>query len=176
MLRPRITDHRGRRRVLCDTRYGHLTRPRTRSLSGLAGWHVRQATFANRFMPWYFVGLVVLMAGDLAFRRWMGVTLYPPIWAFGPAVVPFGFFIFQNVSTHPKVVEGRARVVRSLTRAGICPGCGYSLAELEPETDGCRVCPECGGAWRRSSAEDAEDGAVPSGSAAAVPPTDRAGP
>jgi hypothetical protein len=29
-----------------------------------------------------------------------------------------------------------------------CPGCGYRLAELPPDDDGCRVCPECGGAWR----------------------------
>ncbi|MEO1278047.1 MAG: hypothetical protein AAFV77_03730 [Planctomycetota bacterium] len=31
---------------------------------------------------------------------------------------------------------------------GLCPGCGYSIAELQPEADGCRVCPECGAAWR----------------------------
>jgi hypothetical protein len=31
---------------------------------------------------------------------------------------------------------------------GQCPGCGYSLVGLIAEADGCRVCPECGGAWR----------------------------
>ena len=30
---------------------------------------------------------------------------------------------------------------------GLCPGCGYSIVELEAEPDGCRVCPECGAAW-----------------------------
>jgi hypothetical protein len=31
---------------------------------------------------------------------------------------------------------------------GRCPACQYSLASLEPATDGCTVCPECSGAWR----------------------------
>ncbi len=30
-----------------------------------------------------------------------------------------------------------------------CPACGFSLAELIPEPDGCSVCPECSGAWNR---------------------------
>ncbi len=34
---------------------------------------------------------------------------------------------------------------------GLCPACGYSIAEIEPEEDGCRVCPECGSAWRLPS-------------------------
>ncbi|MBL8990881.1 MAG: hypothetical protein JNJ48_04795 [Phycisphaerae bacterium] len=29
-----------------------------------------------------------------------------------------------------------------------CPGCGYDLAGLRAEADGCTVCPECRGAWR----------------------------
>ncbi len=31
---------------------------------------------------------------------------------------------------------------------GRCPACGTVIAELDPEADGCRVCPECGAAWR----------------------------
>ncbi len=37
---------------------------------------------------------------------------------------------------------------QALLRAGLCAGCGYSICELQPEADGCTVCPECGGAWR----------------------------
>lgn len=29
-----------------------------------------------------------------------------------------------------------------------CGGCNYPLVKLPVERDGCRVCPECGGAWR----------------------------
>ncbi|MEX2219225.1 MAG: hypothetical protein WD749_10760 [Phycisphaerales bacterium] len=36
----------------------------------------------------------------------------------------------------------------AMVTAGFCPSCGYGLAELNPEPDGCRVCPECGAAWR----------------------------
>jgi hypothetical protein len=31
---------------------------------------------------------------------------------------------------------------------GLCAACGYDLIGQEPEEDGCRVCPECGAAWR----------------------------
>ena len=32
--------------------------------------------------------------------------------------------------------------------AGRCRACDYDLARLEPEADGCTVCPECSAAWR----------------------------
>lgn len=160
MLRPRIFDHRGQRRVLCDTRYGHLTRARLRSIPGLAGWNARQAVMANRFMPAYLVVILVFASGDIVLRWRFGVSVFPWFFGLGPLLVPFGFFVFQNVSSHPKVLEGRARIIRSLTRAWMCPGCGYSLAELEPEVDGCRVCPECGGAWRRGVEDEGENRGV----------------
>lgn len=37
---------------------------------------------------------------------------------------------------------------RQLLSMERCASCGYRLREVEPEADGCRVCPECGGAWR----------------------------
>jgi hypothetical protein len=41
--------------------------------------------------------------------------------------------------------------VRGRTREqGRCGSCGYDLGGIRPEGDGCRVCPECGGAWRGS--------------------------
>lgn len=41
------------------------------------------------------------------------------------------------------------RVGSLLASHGLCPTCAYSLADLSPEADGCTVCPECGGAWKR---------------------------
>jgi hypothetical protein len=29
-----------------------------------------------------------------------------------------------------------------------CPSCAYDLSAISPESDGCRVCPECGAAWK----------------------------
>lgn len=38
---------------------------------------------------------------------------------------------------------------------GHCASCGYALAILPTEADGCTVCPECGSAWRIPAAKDA---------------------
>lgn len=32
--------------------------------------------------------------------------------------------------------------------SGLCGQCGYTLADLDAQNDGCVVCPECGAAWR----------------------------
>lgn len=36
---------------------------------------------------------------------------------------------------------------QALLRAGLCPSCGYTIEDLQPEHDQCVVCPECGAAW-----------------------------
>lgn len=35
-----------------------------------------------------------------------------------------------------------------------CFACEYDLDGLQPESDGCTVCPECGGAWKLGSLEN----------------------
>ncbi|MEX2219226.1 MAG: hypothetical protein WD749_10765 [Phycisphaerales bacterium] len=45
--------------------------------------------------------------------------------------------------------RGRLRaVLRRCLSEGLCPACGYSLRGVPDQPDGCRVCPECGAAWR----------------------------
>jgi len=44
-------------------------------------------------------------------------------------------------------VWGR-KAVRAVPQSARCRACGYDLSGLKIEADGCRVCPECGGAWR----------------------------
>jgi hypothetical protein len=39
-------------------------------------------------------------------------------------------------------------VARSWLAQGECPSCRYTIDTLEPEADGCTVCPECGAGWR----------------------------
>ena len=43
---------------------------------------------------------------------------------------------------------------------GRCAGCGYLLADLPTEEDGCIVCPECNAAWKadRINSKDDQDG------------------
>lgn len=40
------------------------------------------------------------------------------------------------------------RLVRAYVDYGFCGSCGFVIRDLKPEADGCRVCPECGSAWR----------------------------
>jgi len=40
------------------------------------------------------------------------------------------------------------RLVRALVDERCCGCCAYDLSDLDPEHDGCTVCPECGSAWR----------------------------
>jgi hypothetical protein len=49
---------------------------------------------------------------------------------------------------------------RTVLGFGRCPACMYSLAELPAESDGCTVCPECGGAWRLTVTADGERGSA----------------
>jgi hypothetical protein len=42
----------------------------------------------------------------------------------------------------------RKLALRSCLRLGFCPGCGYEVGALPAEADGCRVCSECGAAWK----------------------------
>lgn len=44
----------------------------------------------------------------------------------------------------------RVRRSRARRRPGHCAACNYSLLGLAREPDGCRICPECGAAWRRA--------------------------
>jgi len=39
-------------------------------------------------------------------------------------------------------------VAKQWLSMGTCASCRYNVAEIEPETDGCVVCPECGAAWK----------------------------
>lgn len=46
-----------------------------------------------------------------------------------------------------------SEVRRTCLKRGICPACAYAIAGIAPAPDGCRVCPECGGAWRQHTGQ-----------------------
>lgn len=64
-----------------------------------------------------------------------------PLLFVGPLLIPF------TVASRATRISA-ADIARQYVRAGLCPSCGYRLPDVPPEPDGCRVCPECGGAWR----------------------------
>ena len=48
--------------------------------------------------------------------------------------------------------KNRTAAARAMMRTGLCPACAYQIHDIEPDPDGCTVCPECGAAWRLSDA------------------------
>jgi len=73
-----------------------------------------------------------------------GVLVFVLVWSFFLlAVVGILFPLLLN---YPNPWNRRAaRVVR------VCLVCSYKLGGIQPEPDGCTVCPECGAAWKLSS-------------------------
>lgn len=52
-------------------------------------------------------------------------------------------------SIRAAIARRRASIIAHAAAAeGFCGGCAYPLDALDPEPDGCTVCPECGAAWR----------------------------
>ncbi len=107
--------------------------------------------------------------------RWIllvGFTLITLVWLtaeFGPQVIAFTLFspvsstlIIMISLTGVAIInwlrERADALKRSNIRAGHCPACAYSIASVEPASDGCTVCPECGSAWRTSDPRYTETG------------------
>jgi hypothetical protein len=92
-------------------------------------------------------GMPFLMLGSLLGWRWLvGGTMPTYVeWGFGLALGSGLGWIGRLVLRHTRA----GHVRESLLRAGRCPSCGYSLAALVAEPDGCVVCPECSGAWMK---------------------------
>jgi len=80
-----------------------------------------------------------------AFARWMTGWMYWLGWVVVPVVVAMiAWFAFLG-----KIRVSRAdRIIGIYLSAGRCASCGYALESLEPEADGCVVCPECHAAWK----------------------------
>jgi ribosomal protein L37AE/L43A len=92
----------------------------------------------------------------------VAVVLVTLVWLtaeFGPQVIAFTLFspvsstiiiliCITGVATANWIRDRAEAIRRSSIRSGRCPSCGYPIDAIEPETDGCVVCPECGSAWR----------------------------
>ncbi len=107
-----------------------------------------------------------------ALARWLPMALGPgTLWlitiviAWGAGVFPWGMMIsvFPLFAAFLALIlwkrrcgffEYRPRVIISaMLRQMLCPACGYSLRLVPVEPDACRVCPECGGAWKGTAAD-----------------------
>jgi hypothetical protein len=86
-----------------------------------------------------FLGLVAVMMDD--YPWWQIVLMIAVLWS----VLAFALTLILERIPNVAGPGGPNRLVAML---GLCYACGYDLADLHPEADGCTVCPECGAAWR----------------------------
>ena len=71
--------------------------------------------------------ILTLVLGSIAFCWWFSINLW--LWIY------------------------RARFVRAICPTGRCVRCLYDMSRCPIEDDDCRICPECGSAWKVSLAE-----------------------
>lgn len=107
-------------------------------------WRIDEdAMMSRRAGVW--IALSVLYGGSVALLPFVPGGL----WIVLALISPVGLLLVFGVV--PLLYRFASRAVPP---AGIrlayhrCGSCNYDLAGLEPEPDGCRVCPECGAAWR----------------------------
>lgn len=150
-LRYTILDHRGTLRPMADATWSE---------------RLRHAAGASRFLPRVSfslstIGLLALVfAGTFAmqeagsrlaatFGRTAGETPHFVIRAlglFGPLII-IGVLLVAGVLSSAMRIWMPA-VARYWLSIGECASCRYDISNIEPSSDGCVVCPECGGAWK----------------------------
>ncbi|MEX2219224.1 MAG: hypothetical protein WD749_10755 [Phycisphaerales bacterium] len=102
--------------------------------------------------PTCFVGLwfgvTAVTWGKGLCRRMILDVPEPIVYCFGIVGSAVGVLVTLVPIQHVVMLGFRRNVVERALRRETCPGCGYGLAALPLEADCCRVCPECGAAWR----------------------------
>ena len=151
MLRPTIADHRHRRVpllphfALSPVTRDHDRATRLARASMLPQPRITRGEFL-RALAYLFAALPIfyLCARTPA---WLSFGLQLPLWIMLLAAIPLGVIppiiiiaIFRRAAAD--------RLARYYLAAAYCPSCAYDLASISPQPDGCRVCPECGAAWR----------------------------
>ncbi len=102
--------------------------------------------------------LVGILTAIVAFFWLAGVAL-AIVMAFSSIAISALLAVPLLVLPIPVYRDFRHRLRR---RRLLCPECAYDLTDVAAAEDGCRVCSECGGAWRLPDADSATRGeAVP---------------
>ena len=159
--KPTIEDARGRRIDLFNGLSWNAAREMLSKEERKAFNEIMKEDFFGKKYPYPIVRFTINIIG-------IGVMFYFIYWVassfprFGLLNTPyawigivFGFVVFASffasffARTRLRMKSLNADRPYAITMIGFerCPGCLYSLAELPTETDGCTVCPECGGAW-----------------------------
>lgn len=114
---------------------------------GCVGWLTVLASSAGVLPPVLFV-VHILRDGGLSPRGRATLSAHLGIMAAATGIMILGVCA---------IVVGllSERGVRKRLLADRCGACDYNLATVEHRADGCRVCPECGAAWRPATNSDA---------------------
>jgi multisubunit Na+/H+ antiporter MnhF subunit len=136
-----IRDDRGEEVVLCDFKSLPPEMPiEVRSqVDKAAAQQLSNRVWAVAFMTLAVFGqlLVIGLLGSVsAFDILFRIVL---VGALGSMVL--GWWLWRGNTR-------AAAAIRRCVTWGACPSCGYPLGASKVEADGCRVCSECGAAWR----------------------------
>lgn len=142
----KLTDARGRKWEACDVRDAIAASGLSREQLVLPGQTTPfyQGLLLGGtlivFLWWLVAKLFFPMLLDIPLWSLSGLTLYGLLF-FVPGTI-FGIELARNGWHSPRYA------IEAMTHAGLCASCGYRINSLQPDSDGCTVCPECGAAWR----------------------------
>ncbi len=144
-LLPKLVDDRGRpvtgqgRPTRADALAAGVDKA---TVESAIGHPVRDAALYGGLMGLSFGGVPSL--GFALLSVLPAVLAWPLIVAIVACIVLLAFRLVRGARKHLKP--------SGWLSMGLCPGCAYRLTDIEPEEDECRVCPECGGAWKMEDA------------------------
>lgn len=149
-LRYTILDHRGTRRSLAHATWAE---------------RVEHAPGAGRFLPTFSmsvstIGLLLLvvtatfalqdagsrLAATFSPSSSVAKTAIQLLGLLGPLLITVALLLAGLVFSASRI--WMPAVARYWLSTGQCASCRYELARVEPASDGCVVCPECGAAWK----------------------------
>lgn len=144
-----VVDDRGRRVPLAPSEIVPTGASSDRSARMARAARSREPTTRAEIVRGVLFGLAalpVMLVAALA-PVWIAIRTGWPWWLKILSGLPMGILpalitIFMVRRVAPQ------RLARQHVRAGYCGSCAHDLTGLSREGDGCRVCSECGAAWR----------------------------
>lgn len=74
-------------------------------------------------------------------------SIYADYWRLGALIAMIGIGLIVWLCHGLCLRQAQQRADRMASK-GVCPSCTAELKGIEPQEDGCRVCADCGSAWR----------------------------
>ena len=141
---PRVEDHRKHRVTLLDAEPGFFTlkKPEAPVLRGVARplWSAQSRLILLGICAGVFLFTTPVLLAQTNVRGLLIAVL--------SGVVFSGLVVLVYAVLTRALRQADADVIiESVIGQNRCPCCFFDLARTVTESDGCKVCPECGGAW-----------------------------